>query len=138
MQCFMGAKHETDAIKAYEEEMKNSHTDFKLSWCGLVINQEYPWIHATPDFLVSCTCCGMGCGEVKCPICIDRSDFDSYVLKKISCLEKVAGNFLLKRNHNSFFKFNNSFLHYQNENIMTLLFVHLIVLTVQPLLKNLP
>ena len=99
-----GCKHEADAIKAYEQEMKNSHADFKLSRCGLVINQEYPWIHATPDFLVSCTCCGLGCGEIKCPICIDRSNFDSYVLKKNSCLEKVAGNFQLKRNHNFFFQ----------------------------------
>ena len=83
-----GWKHETDAIKAYEEELKNSLSDFKLSQCGLVINQEYPWIHATPDLLVSCTCCGLGCGEVKCPKCSDRSDFDSYVLKKNSCLKR--------------------------------------------------
>ena len=44
-----GCKHEADAIKAYEEEMKNSHADLKLLRCGLVINKEYPWIHATPD-----------------------------------------------------------------------------------------
>ena len=52
-----GYKHEADAIKAYGEEMKNSYADLKLSQCGLVINKKYPWIHATPDFLVSCTCC---------------------------------------------------------------------------------
>ena len=99
-----GCKHEADAIKAFEEEMKNMHADLNLSRCGLLINERYPWIHATPDFLVSCTCYGLGCGEIKCPICIDRSDFDSYVLKKNSCLEKVAGNFQLKRNHNYFFQ----------------------------------
>ena len=99
-----GCKHEADAIKAYEAEMIKSHVDFKLSQCGLVINREYPWIHATPDFLVSCSCCGLGCGEVKCPLCIDRCDFDSYVLKKNSCLEKVAGKFQLKRSHNYFFQ----------------------------------
>ena len=48
------------------------------------------------------SCCGLGCGEVKCPLCIDRCDFDSYVLKKNSCLEKVAGKFQLKRSHNYF------------------------------------
>ena len=41
---------EADAIKAYEAEMIKSHVDFNLSQCGLVIDQEYPWIHATPDF----------------------------------------------------------------------------------------
>ena len=50
------------------------------------------------------SCCGLGCGEVKCPLCIDRCDFDSYVLKKNSCLEKVAGKFQLKRSHNYFFQ----------------------------------
>ena len=99
-----GCKHKADAIKAYEAERIKSHVDFKLSQCGLVINREYPWIHATPDFLVSCSCCGLGCGEVKCPLCIDRCDFDSYVLKKNSCLEKVAGKFQLKRSHNYFFQ----------------------------------
>ena len=99
-----GCKHEADAIKAYEAEMIKSHVDFKLSQCGLVINREYPWIHATPDFLVSCSCCGLGCGEAKCPLCIDRCDFDSYVFKKNSCLEKVAGKFQLKRSHNYFFQ----------------------------------
>lgn len=98
-----GCKHEADVIKAYGAEMVKSHVDFKLSQCGLVINQEYPWIHATPNFLVSCSCCGLGCGEVKCPLCIDSCDFDSYVLKKNSCLEKVAGKFQLKRSHNYYF-----------------------------------
>ena len=51
-----GCKHEDDAIKAYEQTMAMTHTDFKISKCGLVINEEYPWIHATPDFLVSCSC----------------------------------------------------------------------------------
>ena len=130
-----GYKHEADAIKAYGEEMKNSYADLKLSQCGLVINKKYPWIHATPDFLVSCTCCWLGCGEIKCPVCIDRSDFDSYVLKKNSCLEKVAGNFQLKRNHNYFFQV--------QQQLFTLLglkyndfVVHSIVLVAQQLLKK--
>ena len=87
-----GCKHE-DAIKAYEEIMAMTRTDFKISKCGLVINQEYPWFHATPDFLVSCSCCGLGCGEIKCPFCIDKCDFDSYVLKRTSCWERFVGNF---------------------------------------------
>ena len=69
-----GCKHEAVAIKTYEAEMTKSHVDSKLSQCGLATNQEFPWIHATPDFLVSCSCCGLGCGEVKCPIYIDRCD----------------------------------------------------------------
>ena len=99
-----GCKHEADAIRAYENQMKNDHVDFKITTCGILINQEHPFIHATPDFLTSCACCGLGCGEVKCPFCIEQCDFDSYVLKKSSCLEKVDGMFRLKRSHNYFFQ----------------------------------
>lgn len=67
-----GCKHEDDAIKAYEATMEITHTDFKISKCEVVISQELPWIHATPDFLVSCSSCGLGCGEVKCPMILPR------------------------------------------------------------------
>ena len=62
-------------------------------------NKEHPFLHATPSFLCSCDCCGLGCGEVKCPFCIDSLDFESYVLKKSSCLEKIEFDFILKKDH---------------------------------------
>ena len=57
-----GCKHEEDAINAHENAMKKEHVDLKVVKCGLIINEEYPWLHATPDFLCSCDCCGEGCG----------------------------------------------------------------------------
>lgn len=77
--------------------MKKSHVNFQVTRCGLFINTPYPLLHATPDFLTPCDCCELGCGEVTCPICIPDSDFDKYVQKKSSCLEKVNGTFKLKR-----------------------------------------
>ena len=74
--------------------MKLKHENFKVVQCGTIVNREYPFLHATPDFLCSCSCCGDGCGEVKCPYCIDGIDFDSYVLKKGSCLEKLIQSLL--------------------------------------------
>ena len=41
-----------------------AHTNFKVEKCGMFINKDHPWLHATPDFLCSCDCCGEGCGEV--------------------------------------------------------------------------
>lgn len=55
--------------------------------------------------MTSCDCCGLGCGEVKCPICIGEDcDFDKYITKKNTCLEKVNGNFQLVRNHNYYYQ----------------------------------
>ena len=49
----------------------------------------WPFLHATPDFLCKCDCCGQGCGqscgEVDCPYCIDGLDF---VQRKSFCLDK--------------------------------------------------
>ena len=47
-----GCKHEASAISAFEESMKKIHTNFKVIKCGLFINEENPWMHATPDFFM--------------------------------------------------------------------------------------
>ena len=70
--------------------MKSEHENFQVKNCGTFINKEYPFLHATPNFLCTCDCCGLGYGEVKCPFCVDSLDFESYVLKKSSCLEKLG------------------------------------------------
>lgn len=100
-----GCKHEDATIQAYETVMKKSHTNFQVKKCGLFINQEYPFLHATPDFLTSCDCCGLGCGEVKCPLCIQDANFEDYAALWNSCLVTTDGGvFKLKRSHNYYFQ----------------------------------
>lgn len=65
----------------------------------MIIDKHHPWIHATPDVMTSCLCCGDGCCEVKCPYSIDSGNFEAYVEKKESCLEKISNTFRLKRSH---------------------------------------
>ena len=36
---------------------------------GLVINPKFPHLGASPDGLIACDCCGLGCLEIKCPYC---------------------------------------------------------------------
>lgn len=66
-----GVKNEGKAIEAYNNLMSANHKDFVLVKCGVFIDKQLPWMHATPDFLCSCSCCGDGCGEVKCPYIIE-------------------------------------------------------------------
>ena len=42
-----GCQHEQEAISAYEEIMKKELINFKIEKCGLMINEEYPWLHET-------------------------------------------------------------------------------------------
>ncbi|PFX15596.1 hypothetical protein AWC38_SpisGene20183 [Stylophora pistillata] len=67
--------------------------------------KEYPFLHAPPDFLTCCDCCGLGCGEVKCPLCIQDANFEDYAALRNSCLVTTdGGGFKLKRSHNYYFQ----------------------------------
>lgn len=62
-----GIEKEEIARKQYEEIMKEKHASFKLSTTGLHVNPQYPHLGASPDGLVTCSCCGDGLLEIKCP-----------------------------------------------------------------------
>ena len=100
-----GCKHEAFAIQSYEELMKTKHINFKVKECGLIINEDMLWLHATPDFFRKCDCCGEGKGEVKCPLCLENCDFDSYVKKSNACLIKDSlGHYTLPHDHQYYYQ----------------------------------
>ena len=84
--------------------MKSIHKNFSLTRCGLFINKEHPFLHATLDFLTQCDCCGLGCGEVKNSLTLENGDFEKYATHKHSCLEKKDDKFALKRTHNYYYQ----------------------------------
>ncbi|XP_018570033.1 uncharacterized protein LOC108910024 [Anoplophora glabripennis] len=78
-----GCMHEKDALQAYTEKMCVIHEDFGTEPVGLRLNPEYPAFGASPDGLVSCVCCGLGCTEIKCPFCAKDLGVDELsILKK--------------------------------------------------------
>ncbi|KAK2555743.1 hypothetical protein P5673_022310 [Acropora cervicornis] len=99
-----GKKYEKTAVETYVSLMSQTHKDFQVKYCGMIVDKEHPWLHATPDFMASCSCCGDGCGELKCPYGIKNGDFENYISKTTSCLEKVNGEIRLKRNHQYYYQ----------------------------------
>ena len=73
--------------------MKSIHKNFSVTRCGLFINKEHPFLHATPD-----------CGEVKNPLTLENRDFEKYATHKHSCLEKKDDKFALKRTHDYYYQ----------------------------------
>ncbi|XP_027054263.1 uncharacterized protein LOC113681366 [Pocillopora damicornis] len=73
-----GQRHESDAANAYEAAVKSGHVNLAVKKCGLFIYKQHEFLHATPDFLVSCVCYGTGCGEVKCPSIIKDGNFENF------------------------------------------------------------
>ena len=118
-----GCKHEkknhltlnAKTLDAYEPRMKEMYVNFKVKGCWHFINQQCPWLHATPDFLCSCDCCDEGCCEVKCPDCTKYLSFKEYFTKQESCLntemtiKDTIQYFLLTIPHKAFFSDNLQF-----------------------------
>ena len=100
----MGADMRMVLFVHMKMKWKKTHFNFTLTRCGLFINEKHLFLHATPNFLTSCDCCGLGCGKVKCPICLRDCDFEKYTLEKNAGLEKVDGAFSLKKHHNYYFQ----------------------------------
>ena len=84
-----GCQHEDLALKIYPNTSR--HDNMKVSKCGFFISIDHPYLRASPNGLVKCSCCGSGICEVtvcqyhalniiifmmflKCPHCIDSID----------------------------------------------------------------
>ena len=60
-----GCKHENTGRKAYCEIQSKKHEGFTVSASGLHISHQEGFMAATPDGLVTCSCCGDGLCEIK-------------------------------------------------------------------------
>ena len=82
-----GVDHEDVARQDYIKEMSSSHTNFKCTNAGLVVNPLYPHLGASPDGFVQCDCCaGKGLLEIKCPFAAKDVHPNDLRRKPRSCL----------------------------------------------------
>ncbi|KAB0799163.1 hypothetical protein PPYR_07043 [Photinus pyralis] len=108
-QTMYGCSHEKDAIEAYKIFMVPKHENFVINSSGLLINSKFPCFDASPDGLISCDCCGLGCLEVKCPYCVRDDNVEELVNFKNMCLkasvlEDNMWSIDLDRNHAYFYQ----------------------------------
>ena len=83
----------------YKTTVKN-HVDFKFSESGLVINPKWPYVGASPDWVISCHCCGKGLLEIECPYNHQNTDIlDANSQDNKFCLKKVDGSLRLDNSH---------------------------------------
>ena len=62
-----GRENEDRARKEHNTQMKADHANFSVKSSVLCLNTEYLYLGATPDGFISCSCCGEGLLEIKCP-----------------------------------------------------------------------
>ena len=70
----------------YVNVIETKHTSFKVEMIGLHVNPQYPHLGASPDGLISCSCCGNGLLEIKC----------SYSKRNLDPTQIVDSSFYLK------------------------------------------
>lgn len=73
-----GVEHEQEAREAYAHIMAVKHATFKMNPAGLQVCTKQPFLAATPDGVVSCSCCSEGLIEIKCPFKYWNSQPASY------------------------------------------------------------
>lgn len=62
-----GKMREGEVHKRYAKEMVKTHHSLKVTQSGLWLLEEYPLIGASPDGVVTCSCCPDRLLEIKCP-----------------------------------------------------------------------
>ena len=61
-----GCDHESHARLKYAAFFSSAHQNLDvIGECGLFISSEYPFMAASPDGIISCSCCGGGICEIK-------------------------------------------------------------------------
>lgn len=90
-----GRQMEDTARKCYIEEMSKGHTNFFVKLSGLVVRPDHLHLGTSPDGIVSCSCCGRGTLEIKCPYKF-REGLDGCSEDPRFCLGTTGQ---LKRNH---------------------------------------
>lgn len=90
-----GRSMEGTARQCYLNHMKTQHANFQLRAVGLVVKEQEPYLAATPDGIFSCSCCGEGAVEIKCPYKY-RDGLEGYEVDRAFCLDE---NQYLRRSH---------------------------------------
>uniref|UniRef100_A0A1X7US45 PHD-type domain-containing protein n=1 Tax=Amphimedon queenslandica TaxID=400682 RepID=A0A1X7US45_AMPQE len=98
-----GCDHEKEALTMFESIANENHIDLIVKANGLFIDLCHPYIGASPNGIVSCSCCGKGVPEVKCPHSVKKSFPEDS--KHSFCMEKGSdGNWTLKREHSYYYQ----------------------------------
>lgn len=92
-----GVTNESVACNAYVMKAMTEHERFIFRPAGLFVNKDFPHLGASPDGLVTCSCCGDGLIEIKCPY-KHRDKDPTTVIDRDFCLQP-DGNLCLSRTH---------------------------------------
>ena len=87
-----GIVHESHARDKYRQlvQATTKHQDVNVIECGIKIHARYPFLHASPDGIVTGSCCGhIRLFEIKCPFTAENQTIrEDMAARKIPFLEE--------------------------------------------------
>lgn len=99
-----GRSQEKNARASYQLRAMCLHEDAKFQDSGLIVSVRDPFVGATPDGLVSCSCCGAGVYELKCPLTAADLTFEDALQLPSFCLGNTDSGVQLKHRHRYFYQ----------------------------------
>ena len=93
----LGQKQEKLALSRYENSQSQHHESLKISASGLILNPKWPFLGASPNGIVNCSCCSKGILEIKCPYKHRGKSIMQATADKDFCLDAVGDHMALKR-----------------------------------------
>ncbi|XP_065068517.1 uncharacterized protein LOC135693861 [Rhopilema esculentum] len=86
------------ARSSFIKTEEDKHANFSVILSGLIVNAEEPYLGASPDGIVTCSCHGKGVLEIKCPFNY-KDGFDGWQHDKNFPLASLGPGFIMKKNH---------------------------------------
>ena len=72
-----GMENEEVTRREYDLVSRGKHSSLQIKATGLHVSPKYPHLGASPDGLLTCTCCGDGLLEIKCPYSLRHTTLNS-------------------------------------------------------------
>ena len=95
-----GKNFEEKARKTYTEMEMSKHNNLTVDETGLHINNQFPFLGASPDAIVNCSCHGKRLLEIKCPFKY-RDGLDGWIEEPTCPLDK---KYHIKESHKYYYQ----------------------------------
>lgn len=96
-----GIDHEEEARREFIGLEQQNHKNFSVRKSGLVVNNSWPYLGATPDGIAECSCCDRSVVEIKCPYKYRFSDIGQALCDKDFCIDRSN---MLKSTHSYYYQ----------------------------------
>ncbi|XP_035670045.1 uncharacterized protein LOC118411675 [Branchiostoma floridae] len=84
---YWGQYNEKSAVDKFVKLNRRHHKKLRADACGTVLCAEYPFLSASPDAVITCTCCGVRPLEVKNPYTNRHLSINKFAELPDTCLD---------------------------------------------------